>query len=258
VIAGLLVVIVFLLIYIAGRVGRLAETLGGRDRSQPDGGATGSDTPLTVPAEERAEPASGFQAADDVSAVDEPTAEPVVTEPEPEPIGASGVAVETAATQEPEPQASAPAISEQPFEKDGRWWFRRDGELLVYDEQRGEWQPAPEEEPDEPWSGQSVAAESAPTSTWATEPAQTETAEQPVTSAWDSPATSAPEPTETAAPVQSADVTHPLDEPRPGEPGYDGPDVEQPAQMSHWKCPSCGVINGSTATSCRMCFAARP
>lgn len=25
-----------------------------------------------------------------------------------------------------------------------------------------------------------------------------------------------------------------------------------------WKCPSCGATNGSTATTCRMCFAARP
>ncbi|MFN2588961.1 MAG: Ran-binding zinc finger domain-containing protein [Actinomycetota bacterium] len=27
---------------------------------------------------------------------------------------------------------------------------------------------------------------------------------------------------------------------------------------SFWKCPSCGAVNGSTATSCRMCFTARP
>jgi hypothetical protein len=35
----------------------------------------------------------------------------------------------------------------------------------------------------------------------------------------------------------------------------------QPAQReqtgSFWKCASCGAINGSTATSCRMCFTPR-
>ncbi len=33
---------------------------------------------------------------------------------------------------------------EQPFEREGRWWFRRDGELLVYDERTGQWGPASE------------------------------------------------------------------------------------------------------------------
>jgi ribosomal protein L40E len=29
------------------------------------------------------------------------------------------------------------------------------------------------------------------------------------------------------------------------------------ASGSGWKCPNCGAVNGSTATSCRMCFTAR-
>ena len=29
-------------------------------------------------------------------------------------------------------------------------------------------------------------------------------------------------------------------------------------EAGHWKCPTCGAVNGSTATSCRMCFTARP
>jgi hypothetical protein len=33
---------------------------------------------------------------------------------------------------------------------------------------------------------------------------------------------------------------------------------EEPGQQGFWKCPTCGAVNGSTATSCRMCFAARP
>lgn len=82
---------------------------------------------------------------------------------------------------------------EQPFERDGRWWFKRGGELLVYDEGTGQWVAAP-----------GGAAGAGDTQSFAT--------------------------TTTAT---STDV---------GE---------------GWKCSSCGAINGSTATSCRMCFAPR-
>jgi hypothetical protein len=33
---------------------------------------------------------------------------------------------------------------EQPFEREGRWWFKRGNELLLYEEQQGQWVPAPE------------------------------------------------------------------------------------------------------------------
>ena len=85
---------------------------------------------------------------------------------------------------------------EQPFERDGRWWFKRGGELLVYDEGTGQWVAAP-------GSGASAA-------TSATQGAST---------------------TVTTTTVADA-----------GE---------------GWKCASCGAVNGSTATSCRMCFAPR-
>ena len=90
---------------------------------------------------------------------------------------------------------SAPDLSnlpeEQPFERAGRWWFKRGQELLVYEEQTAQWVPAP--------------ATEIPTS-----------------------------------------------EPEP-EP------VRGPAtQSGYWRCPSCGAVNGSTAATCRMCFAARP
>jgi ribosomal protein L40E len=104
------------------------------------------------------------------------------------------------------PVAAAPAATstalrgdepeEQPFERDGRWWFKRGGELLVYDEGTGQWVAAPQ--------GGAVAA--------------------PVTQTATIPAAGA---------VASTDV---------GE---------------GWKCSSCGAVNGSTATSCRMCFAPR-
>ncbi|MGH2750490.1 MAG: hypothetical protein ACRDK3_06410 [Actinomycetota bacterium] len=49
---------------------------------------------------------------------------------------------------EPQPEAAtsfANAPEEQPFEHQGRWWFKRGDELLVYDEQSGQWEPAPAE-----------------------------------------------------------------------------------------------------------------
>lgn len=84
---------------------------------------------------------------------------------------------------------------EQPFERDGRWWFKRGGELLVYDEGTGQW----------------VAAPSAGGST--TTPTSTTTVGAPTAGRADT-----------------------------GE---------------GWKCASCGAVNGSTATTCRMCFAPR-
>ena len=122
-------------------------------------------------------------------------------EPEPEP--------------EPEPETASPAAGdedpqEQPFERDGRWWFRRGEELLVYEEQTGQWVAAAEPGPS---STGSVAAAAAP----------------------------AGETPEAAAAPAEGQVT-----------------TQHEAVGSFWKCPSCGAVNGSTATSCRMCFTARP
>jgi hypothetical protein len=88
---------------------------------------------------------------------------------------------------------------EQPFERDGKWWFKRGGELLVYDEGTGQWVAAP--------TGAGAAAVT-------TTPAVSST----------STLTSSVGGAETA---------------------------------EGWKCSSCGAVNGSTATSCRMCFAPR-
>lgn len=96
---------------------------------------------------------------------------------------------------------------EQPFERDGRWWFRRGNELLVYDEGTGQWIAAPE--------GRH-------------RPAQAET--QPI-------------------PTTISNVAA-------GTVGSESSASSE--QHGFWKCPSCGAVNGSTATSCRMCFTARP
>jgi Zn-finger in Ran binding protein and others len=101
--------------------------------------------------------------------------------------------------------SSAPAAQEpqeQPFERDGRWWFRRGSELLVYDEATGQWLPAPAS------GGENSPAQPMPT---------------------------------TLSDVGGAGGGQPAGE-----------------QQGFWKCSSCGAVNGSTATTCRMCFAARP
>lgn len=97
---------------------------------------------------------------------------------------------------------------EQPFERDGRWWFRRGSELLVYDEGTGQWLAAPE---DPSRHGSSAT--------------------QPI-------------PTTISSVSESEESSN--------EAGTSG------EQQGFWKCPSCGAVNGSTATSCRMCFTARP
>lgn len=110
---------------------------------------------------------------------------------------ASEVATSTATEEEPQ---------EQPFERDGRWWFKRGDELLVYEESTGEW----------------VAAGS------------------------DSPGGGA-----AAAQTSGAEQTQQFGGAASGEESSE-------SSGAFWKCPSCGATNGSTATSCRMCFAARP
>lgn len=134
-------------------------------------------------------------------------------EPEEERAPARSEEPQPAAEPEPEVQhaaqadtAFADAPEEQPFEREGRWWFKRADELLVYDEQSGQWEPAP--------AGAATGS---------------------------------------AAPATPQ-----------GDTGWQGASqpatTEQPAQDqgSFWKCPSCGAVNGSTASACRMCFTPKP
>lgn len=100
--------------------------------------------------------------------------------------------------------AHADDPQEEPFQRDGRWWFRRGDELLLYDEATGQWQPAPEAAGSSGGSG-----------------AAAQTQQLTATGAQANPAL-----------------------------------ADQVA--TYWKCPTCGAVNGSTAATCRMCFAARP
>lgn len=61
-------------------------------------------------------------------------------------VGAAPTGATPAAAAVPAAAAAPVATAEpqdQPFERDGRWWFRRGNELLVYDEQAAQWVPAP-------------------------------------------------------------------------------------------------------------------
>ena len=120
---------------------------------------------------------------------------------------------ETAPAQREPKDAAAEDPQEQPFERDGRWWFRRGDELLVYEEQTGQWVAA-----GEPSTSGSVASSSS-------------------TGGGGAQTTGG----EAGGGASAGQVTSQL----------------EPAG-SFWKCPSCGAVNGSTATSCRMCFTARP
>lgn len=111
---------------------------------------------------------------------------------------------------------------EQPFERDGRWWFRRGDELLVYEERTGQWVGAPAPQTTGPQATETQAT-------------HTQTQTQP----------------------ESAVVERGAEEPRDetqAEGSREFP--EEPGPF--WKCPTCGAVNGSMASSCRMCFTQRP
>ena len=128
----------------------------------------------------------------------------------------------TDAGEQPAAQASFDEPEDQPFERNGRWFFRRDNELLVYQEGTGEWVPADPADleppapapPDLPSPGPSTASEAGDFGSTQTD--------------------------------DTARFGTPEEEPRPAAGG------------GFWKCPSCGAVNGSSATTCRMCFSARP
>ncbi len=123
----------------------------------------------------------------------------------------------------PEEESAGP--EGQPFERDGRWWFRRDGELLVYDDATSEWKAAPQtESPPLDTGGPASAAK-------VDGGAHGEALQGTSTTA--TIEREAPDPHQGALRPRSEGATF-------------------------WKCGTCGATNGSAAESCRMCFAARP
>jgi hypothetical protein len=162
------------------------SVLSGIKKQLESGGGARGAAPAPTQSYEYQAPVASYEPAPSYSAPQAQPAQEVTT----------GFVSMTEAT----PAAAAPATAmrgdepeEQPFERDGRWWFKRGGELLVYDEATGQW----------------VASGGA-----------------------------APAPT-----IAPAGATTPV---------LSGTDAGE-----GWKCSSCGAVNGSTATSCRMCFAPR-
>ncbi len=124
----------------------------------------------------------------------------------------------------PPPENESTAPEGQPFERDGRWWFRRDGELLVYDDATSEWKAAPETGPASPATGPAVTAANVDKT------ARGETLGGGATTAI----------------LERGPLTH------------EGPLRPRSEGATSWKCRTCGATNGSAATGCRMCFSARP
>ncbi|HEY7875973.1 MAG TPA: hypothetical protein VIG64_12720, partial [Actinomycetota bacterium] len=117
---GLLVIVILALLVAVSMLGRIRASLETRERIEPK--------PDTHPEEP---PADEVQGAPTEMAGREPVAEPE---------GADTAVVEEVA--EPlaaDTEAEDEADSERPFERGGRWYFRRGGELLVYEEGTGEW-----------------------------------------------------------------------------------------------------------------------
>ena len=252
---GLLLVIVVVLLVAISMLGKVRAALeSGRDGAAAPAG--GGAEPGTV---EEAQP-TPFEP--------EAGSQPVVVEQqEPEPaqevaLGADagrGEADET--SEEPPAEASVDqetgSDSQRPYEEGGRWYFRRAGELLVYEEGTGEWVPAGSSPSPVHAHAEAVAASSEPPvadSEAATqvehetqadpegrlEPdAQTRPAPQPSTSFGGQPIT----------PVEDVALDEPV---------LDAPEPAPATSDSFWKCPACGAVNGSTAATCRMCFTPRP
>lgn len=241
VLLGLLAVGIIVLIALLGTLGGIKKALEQRSRDAGDSPATGGALETSA-----YEQAAGYgasepgEAARPASGDTYPPTETAATTATSTPAASTGQAgsirsvlaqhgmsetAQPAETRQPEaaqPEetgvvdsvfaAHADDPQEEPFQRDGRWWFKRGDELLLYDEASGQWQPAPDE-------GAAAPAATAP------------------------PATTAATP-QTSAGVQTTQVTG-------------GPAVADQVS-TFWKCPTCGAVNGSTATTCRMCFAARP
>lgn len=211
---GLTVLVLLLALLTLGRIRRAIE----RNTAMAKSPAESSGQPEQAPTEarERADAESGL----------EETSRRVAATPTPRPEassehGAISQGQESVAdTREHAAVAPQEQPLEQPFERDGRWWFRRAGELLVYDERTGHWGPAPTQ---------------APSETIVSAAAHGPGGGAPVTGG--SVDQDAGDVT-TAGPVQRAET----------------PENGPADQGSFWKCRSCGAVNDATASTCRMCF----
>lgn len=255
---GLLLVIVLVLLVLVSMLGKVRAALETRR----------SDADAPTPTDEvDGEPDAGAEQARDEVVLPEAEAEPLVlADPSPEALPDETPEPATGLTDESvESLPGGEPDSERPYEEGGRWYFRRGGELLVYEEGTGEWVPAPEPQPAVAGQAEAIAASD--------EPAPAEDAAAPAAAASDfvvevpargpSPSTSfGGQPVALVEDDALGDVdvdpdAAGLDETTAGF-GVVETAARDRTSESFWKCPSCGAVNGSTATSCRMCFSARP
>jgi Na+-transporting methylmalonyl-CoA/oxaloacetate decarboxylase gamma subunit len=147
----------------------------------------------------------------------------------------TAAAEEAAARVAQSPSSLRDLPQDEPFERDGRWWFVRGDELLVYDEGTGQWTPGDPSALGLSGASQTqarAAGQEASHSQGAQQPGgQGATSEMPAVS----------------GSYQSHDPAGTA--PSSGQ--------EQTAEGGFWKCPSCGAVNGSTSPTCRMCFTPR-
>ena len=201
----------------ADAFGGFSDTAGVQSRSEPaalEGDPVGSAHAVEPFTGETESASVGASASEPYSA--QPAGASGGAE-DPDPFGASGTQSATATGDEQE---------EQPFERGGRWYFRRDGELLVYDETTGEWVDAEQDQPQQ----------------------------EPPPPSWEDDAHTG---TDVAFTPGGSDETETETFATLGE-SEEGSSSDQASAGGFWKCASCGAVNGSTASTCRMCFAARP
>jgi hypothetical protein len=180
-------------------------------------------------------------------------------------------------------------VEGQPFQREGRWWFRSGDDLLVFDETTSEWRLPDDDGADEEAAAESIPAAKAPaidrsaarTELGALTDEKKKASREEVETGFVSVVDAEREAVaaRSAAPVEAAEeetgvletVPAAAAEPGPSEPAVtpmDTTELEEthagPAEhetvggVHYWKCPSCGVVNGRTASICRMCFVPRP
>ena len=189
--------------------------------------AVGLDEDATETPEE--ESASFSSLVEDEPFATAATATPAAAD---DPFAADDEPTTTPEAEAPAPEEASPVPTggdlpeEEPFERAGRWWFKRGSELLVYNEQSGEWVPSPT-----PLPG----------------------LEEPEPSRYgpDSSVTQTITDLTALSPEGDADSAGAEEEREPSL-------IESTGQQGFWRCPACGAVNGSTSATCRMCFAARP
>jgi hypothetical protein len=252
---GLLVIVIVALLVAVSMLGRIRASLEAQARPESrDVGESGPDN-----AREEAAPAAFGRAPDEVRA----EAAAVTND---EPAG-------TVETTTDEATSDAEVVeddgdSDRPFERGGRWYFRRGGELLVYEEGTGEWAPA---------NASTGAAESVQSHVETVVASSEPSVVDAQSGLSEEPSTERGTPVEEAMPVEVSREDAEPSTSFAGQPlaaaeeevasldadeatgATETPEgVATTSSDSFWRCSSCGAVNGSTATSCRMCFTPRP